>query len=83
MMINCVGCQTSPETMSHFVCCDTYNSDTKEKDWEEILMFENDIAKQYEVAQRLKKRPEMRETVNNEDGLASVDFLAPMLQLPL
>ena len=79
----CVGYQTSPETMSNFMCCDTYSSDTKEEDWEKILMFENHIAKQYEVAHNIKKRLEMRETVNNEDGLASVDFLAPTLQLPL
>ena len=65
-----------------FLFLETYNSDTKEEYCKKVLMFENDIAKQYDVAQKIKKQLEMRETVNNKDGLASVDFLAPTLQLP-
>ena len=79
----CVGCQIRPETMSHFMCCVTYSRETIEEDWEEILIFGNNIEKQYEVAHKVMKQLEMRESRNNEDGLASVDSLAPTLQFLL
>jgi hypothetical protein len=79
----CVGCKSWPETMSHFMRCSNYPSETEEKNWDQILLFENDVRKQYEVAQKIRKRLEMRDIINNEDGLASLDILAPALQAPL
>ena len=79
----CVGCTSWPETMAHFMCCTSYTTETKETNWEEILLFGNYIEKHYQVAQQIRKRLEMRDIINNEDGLASLDILAPALQAPL
>ena len=74
----CVGCNIQAETMCHFMTCISYTKETEESHWK-TLLFENEIVKQFEIAQKIQKRMEMREDkINNEDGLAS-HTLAPVL----
>ena len=79
----CVGCKSWNETMSQIMSCTKYHSETTEENWDQILWFGNNIMKQNEEAHTIRKKLEMRDIINNEDGLASLDILAPALQAPL
>ena len=35
----CVGCKSWPETMSHFMSCIKYPSETKEENWDQIAFM--------------------------------------------
>ena len=47
----CVKCEMAAETMTHFVSCKFYSSDTSVNDWNSIYKDDPDI--QYEIARKL------------------------------
>ena len=57
------------ETMTHFVSCKSYSSDTSVNDWNSIYTDDPDI--QYEIASKISSRLKIREMKLEETGLDS------------
>ena len=57
----CVACEIKKETMNHFLTCTAYENIPCENNWEQVK--ENDVERQFEIAQRVKLRQKARQKI--------------------
>ena len=65
----CVKCEMAAETMSHFMTCSSYGKESYVEEWKNI--FQNNSNIQYEIAEKIRKRLQIREMWLQEAGLDS------------
>ena len=65
----CVKCEMAAETMSHFMTCSSYGKESYVEEWKNI--FQNNSNIQYEIAEKIRKRLQIRDMLLQEAGLDS------------